>query len=93
MSGGSYDYTYSRVEEQYVGRMYDIELDDMMKDLVQVLYGLEWWQSSDWSEDQYRKVANKFKAKWFGDRNENLERLVKEECKQLEERILKTIAP
>ena len=37
MSGGSYNYLYSQIEDEYVGRMYDIELNDMMKDLTKLL--------------------------------------------------------
>lgn len=37
MSGGSYGYGYFTVSDQYVGRMYDSELDEMMKDLVDVV--------------------------------------------------------
>lgn len=65
MSGGSYDYTYSKVEYEYVGAMHDKELDDLMKDLVEVLHDLEWWQSGDYSEQQYRETVKNFKDKWF----------------------------
>ena len=34
MSGGSYCYMFGRIEEEYVGRMYDSQLNEMMKDLV-----------------------------------------------------------
>ena len=43
MSGGSYDYMYSRVEEEYVDRMFDSQLNTMMKDLASLLHDLEWW--------------------------------------------------
>ena len=65
MSGGSYDYTYSKIEMEYVVQMYDEELDDLMKDLVNVVHDLEWWQSGDYSEDKYRKTVKNFKDKWF----------------------------
>ena len=42
MSGGSYCYMFNRIEEEYVGRMFDSQLDNMMKDLVEVLHDLEW---------------------------------------------------
>lgn len=73
MSGGSYDYIYSRLEEECDGRMYDAEMNDMIKDLCQVLHDLEWWQSSDYSENEYRATLDIFKAKWFkGNREERL---------------------
>lgn len=73
MSGGSYDYVCYKLEEECSGRMYDAELDDMIKDLCDLLHDLEWWKSGDISECQYRQTADKFKAKWFnGNREERL---------------------
>ena len=40
MSGGSYSYIYCRVEEECVNRMFDPQLNEMMKDLVKVLHDL-----------------------------------------------------
>lgn len=72
MSGGSYEYMYSQVENVYVGRMFDDELDEMMKDLVVVLHDLEWWKSDDISEEDYRRTVERFKLKWFGTCDFNL---------------------
>jgi hypothetical protein len=85
MSGGSYNYTCYRVEEEYVGRMHDPELDDMMKGLVKVLKDLEWWQSSDIGEEDYRKTVQWFKDKWFGKRDERLRELIKTELSKVQE--------
>lgn len=70
MSGGSYDYIYCRLKEECEGRMYDTEMDDMIRDLADVLHDLEWWQSADSSEDEYRATLTRFKAKWFKDNRE-----------------------
>ena len=77
MSGGSYSYEFYRVEDEYVGAMYDEELNEMMKDLVEVLHDVEWWQSSDIGEDDYRKTVKAFKDKWFNaDRGERLKPII-----------------
>jgi hypothetical protein len=89
MSGGSYNYTCYRVEEEYVGRMFDPELGEMMNDLCEVLHDLEWWQSSDIGEEQYRETVQKFKDKWFGHRDERLRELVKSELAKVQETIEK----
>lgn len=65
MSGGSYDYIYSKLLSECEGRMYDVEMDDLIKDLAKVLHSLEWWQSCDTSENTYREDLARFKAKWF----------------------------
>lgn len=72
MSGGSYDYTCFKIKEQYVGAMHDDELNEMMKDLYEVLHDVEWWQSCDIGENDYRATVEAFKSKWFGKRDENL---------------------
>lgn len=73
MSGGSYNYIYSRLSEECENKMYDAEMDDMIKDLCKILHDLEWWQSADSSEDEYRATLTRFKTKWFkGNREERL---------------------
>ena len=80
MSGGSYSYIYSRLEEECVGRMYHAEMNDLIKDLCDLLHTLEWWQSGDTSEDRYRENLLRFKAKWFkGDRQERLKGYIDEQ--------------
>ena len=73
MSGGSYSYIYSTLLNECDGAMYDAEMNDMIKDLADVLHDLEWWKSGDSSEDKYRATLAKFKTKWFqGDREDRL---------------------
>lgn len=80
MSGGSYDYIYSKLLNECEGKMYDAEMDDLIEDLCEVLHDLEWWQSGDSSESCYRNTLTKFKAKWFkGDRQERLKGYIDEQ--------------
>lgn len=73
MSGGSYNYIYSTLWNECGDSMYDAELNDMISDLCDVLHDLDWWQSGDIGEEQYRQTVSKFKKKWFeGDRQERL---------------------
>ena len=77
MSGGSYNYIFSTLKEECVGNMYDAEMNDMISDLCDVLHDLEWWQSCDYSEEQYQETLLKFKKKWFqGNREERLKRYI-----------------
>lgn len=73
MSGGSYNYIYNKLLVECVGEMHDTEMDEMLRDFCDVLHDLEWWQSGDYSEDQYRETVSEFKKKWFkGDRSTRL---------------------
>lgn len=65
MSGGSYNYIYSTLSEECEGYMHDEEMNTLIKDLCKVLHDLEWWQSYDISEEDYRKTVAKFKQKWL----------------------------
>ena len=77
MSGGSYEYICYSLREQCQGRMYDAEMNDLIKDLCEVLHALEWWQSGDYGEEDYREELTKFKTKWFKeDRTERLKKYI-----------------
>lgn len=92
MSGGSYNYEYYRVEEEYVGSMYDAELDEMMKDLVKVLHDVEWWQSCDIGEEDYRQTVKAFKAKWFDfDRGERLKPIIERKINKVRKELMDMI--
>lgn len=87
MSGGSFDYEYARVGELFVGYMEDKELDEMMDDLVIVLRAIEWWKSGDTCEEDYRRIANGFKKKWFGMANDRLLQIYSKELYRLSNEI------
>lgn len=93
MSGGSYNYRYCDVEEEYVGHMFDAELDELIKDLVPVLKAVEWWQSCDTGEETYRKAVQKFKKKWLsGDlRQERLNEIINGKINELRSELMKMI--
>lgn len=92
MSGGSYNYAYTTIENLYAGSMYDKELDDLMEDLAEVCHDLEWWQSCDIGEDDYRKTVEKFKEKWFKqDRKIRLKSYIDNELKKTKSQLYKMI--
>lgn len=92
MSGGSYNYIYLSLEDVCAGKMYDEEMNDMIKDLCNVLHALEWWQSCDTSEESYRKCLSEFKAKWFnGDREERLKGYIDEQTNLVRAELYKMI--
>ncbi len=89
MSGGSYSYVYCQVENECVGRMFDRQLDEMMKDLVKVLHDLEWWRSSDTGEDTYRRAVTEFKKKWFKQRKIDVQKQIESEFERTKDELMK----
>lgn len=80
MSGGSYDYISFKLDEECSERMCDYEMNDLIKDLIPVLHELEWWQSGDSLEEDYREELKKFKNKWFKqNRNDRLKQYIENE--------------
>lgn len=89
MSGGSYNYEFGRIEDEYVGKMYDSQLNAMMKDLCKLLHDLEWWQSCDYSEERYRDTVRKFKKKWFKQTKIDVQKQIESKLEQTKDELLK----
>ena len=87
----SYDNISVKVEYGLVGYMFDIELNEMMKDLVEVLRDLEWYVDCDISEETYRETVTKFKRKWFKRRKCDIEAIVNEEFEKKKAELLKEL--
>lgn len=88
MSGGSFDYKYSDIRYTYEGRMCDKELEELLQDFCDLLHDLEWWQSGDTVEEDYRESVTVFKKKWLNGYDDNtnarVERLKKNLIEQIE---------
>lgn len=91
MSGGSHGYVYYQMEEYLDGQMRDLEMNELVKDLIKVAHDLEWWDSSDICEDDYRKTVRAFKAKWFGNRDKRLITYINESCEKLKAELIEMI--
>lgn len=88
MSGGAYDYKFEELKNTYVGKMHDIELDALMKDLIPLLKALEWWQSGDTSQEDYRSAVKNFKDKWIStEPKDRVSRLIDEALADAEDKL------
>lgn len=69
---------------------YDIELNEMTKDLMLVLRMRDSWKSGDKTEYEYRKEVIQFKKKWFGasDREERLDKIIDNKIKELRKELI-----
>ena len=63
-------------------------MDDLMEDIAEVMHDLEWWQSGDISEEDYRETIKKFKKKWFKQSNNNrIKKYINDELNQFKENL------
>ena len=92
MSGGSHNYIYHNIEEELVGNMLDAELDDLMQDIANLAYSLEWADSGDRTIKSYKEDVKVFKTKWFkGNRNERLKGYIDEQIDALKSELIDLI--
>ena len=91
MSGGSHGYIYAEIEQQLCGEMQDLEMNDLVKDFVKVAHDLEWWDSSDICENNYRKTVAWFKSKWFGNRDARLTDYIDTACEKLRRELIQMV--
>ena len=79
MSGGSLDYFYINLED-HIGDFDDKELDDLVKDMVQLFHDREWYLSGDTGRGNWEEARQIFKAKWFTEhgRQDRIEHYLKE---------------
>ena len=91
MSGGSYNYEFYNIEHTYKGKMKDAQLNEMIVDLVGLLKDLEWCDSGDTGEEDYRETANKFKKKWFNQTKEDYKQIIIDEFEKKKQQMLKEL--
>ena len=88
MGGGSHNYIYCNMSMELEGQMEDDVINEMMKDIIMLTHNLEWWKSSDYSEEDYRETVRKFKEKWLkpsSEREETMKQIIKKSLEKLEE--------
>lgn len=92
MSGGSLNYISTDIACTLCGRMEDIELNDLIKDIANLTHDLEWYLSGDTEESTYKEAVHKFKQKWFKQSRQNrLKEYVDVSLNKLKEELYNTI--
>ena len=64
MSGGSFDYIFCKMSDA-ADLVEDKEIAELLRDLTTLLHDEEWYESGDYSKDQYLETLYEFKKKWF----------------------------
>ena len=92
MSGGSHDYLFYRMEEEYIGKMHDRELDELMKDICELVHDLEWYDSGDYGPDGYFDTVKEFKEKWFKQsRKDRLKKIIDDSVNELRDELVRMV--
>ena len=91
-SGGSHNYICYQIDEYLVGKMKDIELNDLIKDISKLAHDLEWADSGDMEDEDYFESVKAFKEKWFKkNRGERLKNYIDEEITKTKEELTRLI--
>lgn len=91
MSGGSFEYIYNRLNDaaEYTS---DKEIKDLLRDLAELLHDEEWYESGDYSKDNYVKTLISFKEKWFNSsREERLKTYIDSEIEKTRENLYQLV--
>lgn len=65
MSGGRFNYEYSRIQETYENELEHQWLEEFLVDFCKVLKELEWYKSADTCKERYDEAVEKLRNKWF----------------------------
>jgi len=103
MSGGHFEYANERLMIEMFGYDYDTkeikndpfedrEISELMYDLLELTYSLDYYLSGDISKEDYLNDKKKFKEKWFGgNREERLKKYIDEQLDLIKQELLEMI--
>lgn len=98
MSGGRFNYANCNLKSEMFGWvdepynvMEDDEISELVWDVLELIRVFDYYSCSDTSRDTYIKRKNAFKKKWFGNRDERLEKIVDKKIEQLREEVKEMI--
>lgn len=95
MSGGRFNYYNDYLKSEMFGYggdkpinvMEDDEISELVWDVLELIRVFDYYSCSDTGRDTYIKRKNAFKKKWFGNRDERLEKIVDKKIEQLREEV------
>lgn len=98
MSGGRFNYANCNLKSEMFGWvdkpynvMEDDEISELVWDVLELIRVFDYYSCSDTGRDTYIKRKNAFKKKWFGNRDERLEKIVDKKIEQLREEVKEMI--
>lgn len=98
MSGGRFNYADCNLKSEMFGWvdepfnvMEDDEISELVWDVLELIRVYDYYCCSDTGRDTYIKRKNEFKKKWFGNRDERLEKIVDKKIERLREEVKEMI--
>ena len=83
MSGGRFDYKDSSLKNEIFGwtdkpwnALEDREISELAWDLLDLLHEFDWYKSGDTGKESYLEAKEKFKTKWFSNRDVRVRQIV-----------------
>ena len=102
MSGGRFNYADERAMNEIFGYFVsdeeplqnifeDKEITELVYDVFNLIHDYDWYASGDTSKEKYIKSKQKFKKKWFKDKNEErAKRIIDESIGNLRKEMYET---
>ena len=94
MSGGRFNYADGNLKSEMFGLvdepynvMEDDEISELVWDVLNLIHDLDYYQSGDTCREAYIESKKEFKKKWFGNRDERLEKIVDKKIERLREEV------
>ena len=94
MSGGRFNYADGNLKSEmfgWVDEPYDVmedeEISELVWDVLNLIHDLDYYQSGDTCRETYIESKKEFKKKWFGNRDERLEKIVDKKIERLREEV------
>lgn len=99
MSGGHFEYKDSDLKYEIFGYydghecrnvFEDKEISQLVWDVLDLIHDFDWYYSGDTCKETWLEKKQKFKEKWFGNRDERVKRIVRETIAEAKRELYET---
>lgn len=97
MYGGHFGYMDSSLKSEIFGwtnkptnAFEDMEISELVWDVLNLIHEYDWYASGDTCEETYLKKKEKFKEKWFVNRDVRVRRIIDETVERAKSELYKT---
>ena len=98
MSGGYFGYRDTSLKSDIFGYsdkpdnvFEDREISELVWDIIDLIQDFDWYKSGDTCKENYLESKNKFKAKWFSNKENRQKRIIDEAISDLKNELYEMI--